>query len=260
VVTSKPGHFAFSACRPVFQRKICRQHRFRAAIATSVDQEHPPGWSGLRMSSRAVNHRLHEPARLSPPARLRPHSARFCFAWRGHCTRRAGPRRAGPRKPRGRCRLPTQLPLTASTTLIGTFVRGWFKSSKCPRAERATCRLVSPWASATASATGRSTPAGNANMAPSYLSSDKCERPPFQQVGFENAPVQSKQCIQLTFATTLHQLRASRIPRNLNKLATPPSSEFRWALLTASISGSASPCGPPCATRMTLVSRRIATG
>jgi hypothetical protein len=42
MVTAKPGHFAFSAGRSVFQRKMLRQDRFRAAIATSVDLEHPP--------------------------------------------------------------------------------------------------------------------------------------------------------------------------------------------------------------------------
>jgi hypothetical protein len=46
-VLSRIGHreigpFAFSAGRSVFQRKILRQDRFRAMIATSVDLEHPP--------------------------------------------------------------------------------------------------------------------------------------------------------------------------------------------------------------------------
>jgi hypothetical protein len=42
VVTAKTGHFAFSTGRSLFQRKMLRQDRFRATLATSVDLEHPP--------------------------------------------------------------------------------------------------------------------------------------------------------------------------------------------------------------------------
>lgn len=71
MVTAKPGHFAFSAGRSVFQRKTLRQDRFTATIATSVDLEHPPVCPALvmtseRISSRAGNHRLDEPRQIIP--------------------------------------------------------------------------------------------------------------------------------------------------------------------------------------------------
>jgi hypothetical protein len=71
VVTSNPGHFPFSARRPVFQGKSWRQDRFRATIANAVDLEHPPfgpafGMTTERRSSRAVDHRLDEPRQIIP--------------------------------------------------------------------------------------------------------------------------------------------------------------------------------------------------